>query len=500
MAEGATRRLVLFLDGTWNEDQDETKPATNVVRLREALKIGVDRALREQGERPLTKRAEGSVVRGTGGEPDIEYVVYYDRGVGTGALSDHLRGGASGEGLDLNVRQAYRFLSHHYRPGDEIFLFGFSRGSFTARSIAGFLFAAGLLTSQHCTAENENAAWTYYRAAPNDRFCGEWYRLQAFTHPYDRLSIRCLGVFDTVGALGIPLERFRAFNRERYEFHNTELSTIVDYNFHAVAIDEGRRAFEAALWQTPKFKRYASHVEQVWFPGAHADVGGGYSRWDRGEGGLQDLPFAWMLRRAAELTGLHLAPAVEADPRDPEVHPVLGVSRAEALRGTIHRPWRVLDRVRAPATRMINQIQPLDRDWTKPVGRMLHADPIGEKVHVAALALLGRAGVPREGVAEAQPYRPPNLLAALPAVVATYFGVLDPDLRDAWQPLVRLKPDGAPKGPPLYLVDWDAVTIPAGGPGAPSLEPGRRDALNRLLREAGPPAGLGLGGEGAKGA
>lgn len=459
MQQRTIQRLVLFLDGTWNEDEDG-RPSTNIVRLREALKIGVDRALAEREPVETGKKAQGSILRGRGGEPNVEYIVYYDRGVGTGALLDRLRGGLSGGGLDQNVRQAYRFLCQHYSPGDEVFVFGFSRGAFTARSLVGFVYAAGLLTAENCTAENEAAAWAHYRMAPNDRYCGTWFELQRFTHPYEELSLTCLGVFDTVGALGIPLTRLRAFNREKYEFHNTELSSIVKYSLHAVAIDEHRRTFQAALWQKPKFKRYNTHVEQVWFPGAHADVGGGNTAWDRGQSGLQDIAFDWMARRVAELTRLHL-------PTHDGHAPATSFDRKQALAGTIHRPWALLDLVRRPASRWINQIPPLPQPWIKPVGQMRHADPVGEKVHISALELLAKEdGVRQEMRFGRGPYQPANLVAALPSIAATYFRNATPGLREAWEPYIRLKPDGSPVGPPLHVVDWGGHDIPD-SPGEP---------------------------------
>src|SRR5262249_45990634 len=104
----------------------------------------------------------------------FEYIVYYDRGVGTGPFLDRLTGGVTGKGLDHNIRKAYRFLSQWFRPGDEIFVFGFSRGAFTARSLCGYLGAVGLLRAEACTAENETRAWNFYRTAPGDRVSAEW--------------------------------------------------------------------------------------------------------------------------------------------------------------------------------------------------------------------------------------------------------------------------------------------------------------------------------------
>jgi uncharacterized protein (DUF2235 family) len=241
------RRLVLFLDGTWNKD-DADHPPTNIVRMREILKIGVDQALAQAPPRPSA--TSGSSATGSFIEENdrlVEYVVYYDRGVGTGAWLDPIKGGVLGRGLGRNIRQAYRFLSEHYAEGDEIYVFGFSRGAFTARSLVGYLYAIGLLKPRSCTPENERRAWRHYRRKPQDRYCAEWFALEPFVFDRKALRIACLGVFDTVGALGVPLSSFRIANAERFAFHNTELSSIVDVSLHAVAIDERRRPFEAAL-------------------------------------------------------------------------------------------------------------------------------------------------------------------------------------------------------------------------------------------------------------
>lgn len=473
------KRLVLFLDGTWNQD-DESTPSTNVVRMREALKIGVDRAPRsEAGGDPS---ARGTMV-GRHGGPDVEYVVFYDRGVGTGAWGDRLRGGATGDGLELNIRQAYRFLSQHYETGAEIFIFGFSRGSFTARSLVGYLFATGLLMARHCTAESEERAWRHYRTSPHDRSCGEWFVLQPLMHPREGLRIKCLGVFDTVGALGIPLEGLRRVNAQTFEFHNTELSSIVETSLHAVAIDEPRRAFEAALWEKPKFKQYPGiTVEQVWFPGAHADIGGGYTRWTEGESGRQDIAFAWMMDRARVLAGLDLPDLVETGT------PALAVRRDEAARATIHHPWGGLDWVRAPACRLINQIPPLPGHRCHVVGRKPHADALGEMVHVSALALLAGEGAKPSGY-RSRPYRPPNLLAALPAIAATY-GSPDDPVWAAWKPHARHARDGTLAEPELLVVGWDGWPI-----AAPSATSPRGGALTPcdVLAMLPPPAAVGIG-------
>ena len=194
--------------------------------------------------------------------------------MGTGAF-DRFRGGAFGEGLTHNIRHAYKFLSFWYEPGDEIFIYGFSRGAYTARSLVGYLGAAGLLLRDNCNEELEALAWRYYRTPPNDRMPAHWRRLTDNAHDRDELRVKLLGVFDTVGSLGIPASIAWRLNRNENGFHDVNLSSITDVNLHAVAIDENRWPFQATLWRQPPFKKYDTKVEQVWFS-APSDVGGGY--------------------------------------------------------------------------------------------------------------------------------------------------------------------------------------------------------------------------------
>ena len=231
----------------------------------------------------------------------IENIVFYERGVGTGFISDRLRGGVFGDGLAGNVRRAYKFLSYYYDKGDQVFVFGFSRGAYTARSLVGYVFAAGLLTRASCTPEIEAKAWEYYRTAPNDRLPGIWVDLGPYTYDREKFRIDCVAVFDTVGALGVPLKPFWRANRERYEFHDVNLSSITNVNLHAIALDEHRIPFQATIWRKPKFKQYLTTTEQVWFPGAHADIGGSYipeeERETKYPQALDDIPLDWMCKR-----------------------------------------------------------------------------------------------------------------------------------------------------------------------------------------------------------
>src|SRR5262249_46928822 len=152
---------------------------------------------------------------------------------GTGA-HDRVSGGGFGAGLDLNIRRAYRFLSFHYVPGDEIFIFGFSRGSYTARSLTGYLGAVGLLRCEACTKETENQAWSFYRTPPNDRLSGVWKALEPLVHPRAEFRVRCLALFDTVGALGVPVERFRRLNRDQFEI--SRCRTFLDCRYRVTRV------------------------------------------------------------------------------------------------------------------------------------------------------------------------------------------------------------------------------------------------------------------------
>jgi hypothetical protein len=381
------RRLILLFDGTWN-DVEFGERDTSIVRLRELI----DQALPDREARPHTA-ADGP-----------ETFVFYRRGVGTDGPLDRLRGGVLGFGVDANIRRGYRFLARHYRPGDHIYVFGFSRGAFTARSLVGYLAAAGLLTSQTCTPEREAAAWAYYRTHPDDRLPGDWQALGQSMHPRAELRVRALGVFDTVGALGVPGNAARVLNRLRYAFHTLEMPTITDVNLHAVAIDEQRPAFVATLWRQHKFKmlEHPWVTEQVWFPGVHADIGGGYFDGEaRPEGlrALDDIPLDWMLRRLTALCPEFPAPPHLGKPLR------AGWSRAEA-HDSFGWPFTLGRRAhRAIANRTVAA-----PPGHEVVGRERLERPVGEAVHVSALDRLGER-VTRGGRGEV--YAPPVLLAML---------------------------------------------------------------------------------------
>lgn len=272
------KRLIVCCDGTWNsaDQEHEGKPCpTNIIKL----------AYR------LAKR-----------DGDVLQILYYDQGVGTGNWVDKYVGGAVGKGLDDNIFDAYRFLIANYEVGDEIYLFGFSRGAYTARSIGGMLRKCGIIRRE--TVDQYRPALDLYLEQEVTPGSDRAKKFRSDFAVADETPIQCIGVFDTVGALGIPVRGLRLLSKGKYEFHDTELSGSVKYAFHALAIDELRKAFQPTLWSDEV--KPGQTVEQVWFTGVHTDVGGGY-----GEHELSDISLDWMMGRATK-AGLKFEPSVLA--------------------------------------------------------------------------------------------------------------------------------------------------------------------------------------------
>jgi len=215
-----------------------------------------------------------------------DQLVYYDRGVGTGGFFDRILGGAGGHGLFKNVKQAYRFLVENYREGDRICIFGFSRGAYTARSLAGLVTAVGILRKKYLA--DIDSAFRLYRKPRKFGNILNDYR-QNFCYPDN--AVLFVGVWDTVGTLGIPVSGLRLLTAWRYKFHNTRLSPYVLNAYHAIALDEKRIPFRPTLWLAENLSKNQK-VEQRWFPGTHSNIGGGYQ-----DAGLSDTAFMWMLEK-----------------------------------------------------------------------------------------------------------------------------------------------------------------------------------------------------------
>lgn len=304
-------RLALFLDGTWNTLDDNT----NVWRLK-----------------ALTAK------RGNDG---LRQLTYYSRGVGTSS-KEKVRGGVLGVGIERNVSRAYEWLVETYEPGDEIFIFGFSRGAYTARSLAGLIALCGLLkpgaplgTGQlfaRYRRGDERRTIRWLKAQEASGTLTDATREERWMLTYSMpVPVKMVGVWDTVGSLGVPipgiqlLDKIPGLSRSGYAFLHTGLRLPIENGYHALAIDEHRAAFAPTLW-TKKFKdgvtpgemappRPVANVEQRWFAGAHANVGGGYR-----DDLLSQLPLRWIMEKAAH-HGLAFRADVVLEPGALEMRP-----------------------------------------------------------------------------------------------------------------------------------------------------------------------------------
>ncbi len=265
------KRLIVCSDGTWATPDFEENgiPApTNVFKIYNAIAD-------KDGATPQLK--------------------FYHPGVGSeGTVINAIVGGATGAGIGKHIRSAYHWLGNNYEVGDEIYLFGFSRGAFTARSIGGFL-GRGLLDLRGLSPKQSwqrvEKAFGSYRRKGSSRTDRKWAAADwSFFHGEDVTPVRFIGVWDTVGALGIPddLELLNFFDKkEKWQFHDTKLGSNVKSARHAMALDEIRSSFCITHWENA-----AAHgdTKELWFPGVHCDVGGGYAITD-----LSDGPLAWMI-------------------------------------------------------------------------------------------------------------------------------------------------------------------------------------------------------------
>ncbi|MGR9100160.1 MAG: DUF2235 domain-containing protein [Gammaproteobacteria bacterium] len=286
MGEGS-KRIVLCSDGTGN--QGGVGEDSNVYKLYSAVELR---------------------------HADLEQLKFYDNGVGTNnnkiirAVS-----GAFGFGFGRNVRDLYEFLAKHYRPGDEVYFFGFSRGAATVRAVTGFIDACGLVDLDMFPEVKGDPIGTdlliwdifrlYERRLSNPEKAAEFKKNKAIHHPEfapdGNLRIKFLGVWDTVSALGFPqdwsivVEKFFALADRLSDyvfphlFYNYRLNDSIEFAYQALSIDDERETFKPRLWRHGRGRT----VEQVWFAGVHANVGGGYPRT-----GLSNVALQWMMTKA----------------------------------------------------------------------------------------------------------------------------------------------------------------------------------------------------------
>ncbi len=203
-----------------------------------------------------------------------------------------------GHGFNLLIRRAYGWLASHYRPGDRIFLFGYSRGAYAVRSLAGMIDRVGLLKREHATERAVTLTYRHYQTDPNSPSC----RAFAQRYCHDEAPIEMVGVFDTVKSLGIKWPLFWLLFKDKTDFHNHHLGSSIRHGFQALALNETRNAFAPILWECPP--GWEGNIEQTWFRGAHGDVGGQIGSLTEARG-LSNIPLIWMLERA-QTVGLEL--------------------------------------------------------------------------------------------------------------------------------------------------------------------------------------------------
>ena len=339
------KRIVFCADGTWNGPEQQTgvtpidaaddhgelngAKVTNVVKLFANLagRVTPDTmTMRDEQEKVVVDAAD-SVVQ----------IAKYIHGVGdSNSFLKKAMGGMFGMGVIARIVRGYTFISRHYEPGDEIHIAGFSRGAYTARALAGMIASVGLLNRAEYDPADKNEAYRLGVAAwckgKNMSLNGAGKLTDLANHLLNFVSgffahklkpnqlipnvpIKSVAVWDTVGSMGIPAyagdKRYDVFR-----FVDTKLSDKVQNGFHAMAVDELRLDFPVTAWDS------RAGIKQVWFVGAHADVGGGYSAQ---ESRLSDIALEWMLKQLAEV-GVRLATPLTYKP-EPLIAPA------------IHQPW-----------------------------------------------------------------------------------------------------------------------------------------------------------------
>ncbi|MEE9452228.1 MAG: DUF2235 domain-containing protein [Gammaproteobacteria bacterium] len=290
------QKIVICCDGAWHEPinkKDSEMIETNIEKLSKLI------------------------------DPKKEVKLFYDTGMPTNGMMEKFKG----QDLLQSIKDAYAFIVKNYTKESEIYLFGFSRGAYVVRSVAGMIRKCGILTEAGFEDQLDNAM-KLYRNLQLDRNSmeAEMFRAKYTMMPKDtmkqmangshkmriqhNIKIKFLGVFETVGALGIPTKGLTNLNNEKYQFHDTMLSPDVMSAYQALAIDETRSAMMPCVWKAPMHIK-EQMIEQCWFAGTHANIGGNFS-----DEGLSNISLHWMLEKARK-HGLPLLPAAKKVKGDP---------------------------------------------------------------------------------------------------------------------------------------------------------------------------------------
>ncbi|KAG1769175.1 hypothetical protein EDD22DRAFT_1048164 [Suillus occidentalis] len=314
------KRIIVCCDGTWQDGEivKECWMQTNILKLSRALELEDQRS----------------------GVP-IPQVVYYQCGIGASQnFYSQYVDGATGESLCEKVQEAYAFIAQNYRPGDEIFLFGFSRGAYTVRMVAMFIGAIGVL--DRTDMDHFASIFVAYQKLGKETDPREIEKLETSLNKWtspdsrgkrransdnDSFSIKCVGVFDTVGSVGLPeeLTHKSPSTKSIFGFPNNELGEHIERAYHALAINETRLDFNCCKFtQTEGGRRKGQILKQCWFSGEHSDIGGGWKDHD-----LSDITLAWMVANIGDMLSIDIgyiyslpdpvAPWGEQQPHNPRV-------------------------------------------------------------------------------------------------------------------------------------------------------------------------------------
>ncbi|MBO6556122.1 MAG: DUF2235 domain-containing protein [Pseudomonadales bacterium] len=257
--------IVVCADGTWNrpEEDIEKDHPTNVLKL-----------------------ARGVAPSGANSKQHV----FYDWGLGS--YHSGLSAGSTGRGIHKNILDGYRYIVQNYANGDDIYLFGFSRGAYTVRALCGLINNCGIIKRHDARLIQQ--AWDIYKSpSKKNRPDGSAASDFRSNHCHQLRNVHFVGVWDTVGALGIPISLMGMFDGND-EFYDNRMGSNVSIARHALAIDERREDFAPTIWQ-PK---PGVDLKQIWFAGSHADVGGSYEPDDDGKA-IADVPLQWMLDEAS---------------------------------------------------------------------------------------------------------------------------------------------------------------------------------------------------------
>lgn len=344
--------IAIFCDGTWN-NKDRTENPTSVARIYQALEA--EKQAGRRGIAPL-------YIEGVGAENDKKTV---------GRWVDRIRGGALGRGLTANVREGYEYLCENYKKGDKIYIFGFSRGAYTARSLAGLIRAAGLMResddinkavahyrNRHDSTKPSTPESLAFRAEKSPDFYTntaerDWRRDNGKTIG-DPIDIAYLGIFDTVGANGIPgLLSQMGVVPGGHGFHDQELSSMVQSGRHALGLDERRRLYKHTPWSNLSILNDEAGMDaaggtryrQEWFPGDHGMIGGSGANRQ-----ISNSVMAWILE-GAKVGGLKVKiPTAVAAKSNDHTGPLSNKPRANGWRGK----WRT-----GPAATAVSEVHAL---------------------------------------------------------------------------------------------------------------------------------------------